>query len=150
MRNLSAKEIYEDSAARGLYEEAGFDADEIKKVLHMALEYFAFSRKIKVEKNPSWRVVYNAYYDVFRELCDLLLRFRKQKSGNHQAVFAFMVVYFKELDFDWPLLEQIRTTRNNNKYQGLDISRNMWKSIEMPLEVYIASLQKEIERRLQE
>jgi len=150
MRNLSAKEVYEDSAAQGLYEESGFDAEEVKKVLHMAMEDFAFAKKMKVENDPSWRVVFNAYYDVFRELCGLLLRFKKQKSSNHQAVFAFIVVYFKEFDFDWQLLEQIRTVRNNNKYQGLDISKNMWKSIEMPLEVYIASLKKEIGRRLEE
>ena len=148
MHKLSPKQIYENYAAQGLYEEADFDEDEVKKVLRMTNEDYNFAQRIKKDKKPSWRVIFNAYYDVFRELCDQLMRFKKQKSSNHQAVFAFILVNFKELELDWELLEQIRNVRNNNKYNALDISQQMWKSVEMHFEIYINSLRKELEKKL--
>ena len=150
MHKLSPKQVYENYAAQGLYEEADFDEDEVRKVIQMTNEDYDFTQRIKKDKNPSWRVIFNAYYDAFRELCDQLMRFKKQKSSNHQAVFAFIIINFKELYFDWELLEQIRNTRNNNKYKGLDISQQMWKSVEIHFEVYITSLRKELEKILEE
>ncbi|MBI2665478.1 hypothetical protein HYX12_02565 [Candidatus Woesearchaeota archaeon] len=150
MNKNSAKEVYESSAKHGLYEEANFDREEIRKVLHMTLEDFEFAKRVKKDKNPSWRVIFNAYYDVFRELCDQLMRFKKHKSSNHQAVFAFIATHFKELDLEWELLEQIRNVRNNNKYKALDITERMWKSVEMQFEIYIATVKKEVEKRVGE
>src|SRR3989344_7627407 len=144
MLKLTAKEVYENSATQGLYEEAALDEEEVKKVLCMTLEDFEFAKRAKKDKNPSWRVIFNAYYDAFRELCDQLMRFKKQKSSNHQAVFAFIVSHFKELELDWELLEQIRNVRNNNKYKALDITLQMWKSVEMQFEIYITTLKKEV------
>ncbi len=145
MRKLSPKEVYEELSARGEYEEAYFDVVVIQQVLAMLKDDYIFAQQIKTGKNPRWRVVFNAYYDILRELCDLLLLSKQQKSGNHQGVFAFIILNFPELEFEWELLEQIRKLRNESKYEGKDISLLMWKSIELQLELYISVLQKAAE-----
>ena len=93
-------------------------------------------------------MIFNIHYDVCRELCDQLMRFKRQKTGNHRALFAFIFLHFENLELDWEFLENIRTTRNKNKYQGLDINKEMWKSVEMQFDLYISTLIKEIKRRL--
>ncbi len=150
MRKLSPKEVYEELSARGEYEEAYFDGVVVKQVLTMLKEDYAFARQIKQGKNPRWRVVFNAYYDILRELCDLLLLSKQQKSSNHQGVFAFIILNFPELEFDWELLEQVRKMRNESKYEGKDISVAMWKSIELHFELYISALKDALEKLLAE
>ncbi|MEK6940137.1 MAG: hypothetical protein AABX31_05400 [Nanoarchaeota archaeon] len=145
-KERTAEQIYEQFSTEGLYEEANLDKDEIKKVLTMVMEDYQFGKELRKLKNPSWRVIFNIHYDVFRELGDQLMRFKRQKTSNHQALFTFIVLHFKDLEFDWKFLENVRTIRNKNKYQGLDISKEMWKSAEMDL--YISTLKKEIEERL--
>ncbi len=49
---------------------------------------------------------------------------------------------------DWYFLEKIRTVRNKNKYQNLDISKVMWQDNELQFDLYISALKKEIERRI--
>lgn len=86
------KEVYEALARQGLYEEAHFDKEEVQKVLAMVLEDYTFGKSLRKIKNPSWRVIFNLHYDVLRELCDLLLRFKQQKCSNHQGVFAYIIL----------------------------------------------------------
>ncbi len=148
MFKTNPKEIYEDLVTKGLYEEAYLDKDEVKKVLAMAIEDYQFAKSIKKLDKTSWRVIFNAYYDVLRELCDQLMRFRNQKISNHQGLFAFIILNFKELELDWDFFESIRTIRNKNKYQGLDVSENMWKSVELQFDLYISALHKFLEKRL--
>lgn len=150
MHNRSAMEVYEDLSAKGLYEQANLDKEEVQKVLNMTWEDYEFAKRTKQDRKPSWRVIFNAYYDVFRELCDQLMRFKKQKTSNHQGLFAFIVLQFKELDLNWELLEQMRTLRNNNKYRAVDISEKMWKSVELSFELYISAVRKAIEQKLRE
>lgn len=150
MRKLSPKEVYEELSARGEYEEAYFDAVVVKQVLIMLKDDYAFAQQIKKNKNPRWRVVFNAYYDIFRELCDLLLLSKQQKSSNHQGVFAFIILNFPELEFDWELLEQVHKMRNESKYGGKDINGVMWKSIELQFELYISALKNALEQLLTE
>ncbi|MEK6905354.1 MAG: hypothetical protein AABX24_03035 [Nanoarchaeota archaeon] len=147
-KERKAEQIYDQFSTEGLYEEANLDKDEIKKVLVMVMEDYQFGKELRKLKAPSWRVIFNIHYDVFRELCDQLMRFKRQKTSNHQALFAFIVLHFEDLELDWKFLENVRTIRNKNKYQGLDISKEMWKSAEMQLDLYISTLKKEIEERL--
>ncbi len=146
-KERTAKQVYEQFSTEGLYEEAHLDKDEVKKVLTMVMEDYQFGKSLRTFKNPSWRVIFNIHYDVFRELCDQLMRFERQKTSNHQAVFAFIVLQFKDLELDWNFLEKVRTIRNKNKYQGLDISKITWQSIELQFDLYISTLKKELERR---
>jgi len=143
------KEIFESLARKGEYEEAHFDKNEIEKRLEMVLEDYEFNKSLSKLENPSWRVIFNAFYDVFRELGDILMNFKHQKISNHQGLFAFIVLNFKDLKFDWEFLEKIRTVRNKNKYLGMDISKHMWKEVEMQFNLYISALKKEIENKLE-
>ena len=76
--------------------------------------------------------------------------FKRQKTSNHQGLFAFIILNFPELDFDWTFFETIRNMRNRNKYRGTDIREDMWKKIELQTGLYISTLKKEIEKRLKE
>lgn len=146
-KERTVKQVYEQFSTEGLYEEAHLDKDEVRKVLTMALEDYQFGKSLRTLKNPSWRVIFNIHYDVFRELCDQLMRFERQKTSNHQGLFAFIVLHFEDLELDWKFLENIRTIRNKKKYQGLDISKVMWQNIELQFDLYISTLRKEIEKK---
>lgn len=150
MLKLSPKEVHDNLSSRGEYEEAHLDLGIIHQILTMLKEDYAFAQRIKKEKNPRWRVIFNAYYDLLRELCDILLLFKKQKSSNHQGVFALIILKYPELEFDWELLERIRTMRNESKYRGKDISQNQWKSVELQFDLYIKALISHIEEKLEE
>lgn len=101
-------------------------------------------------ENPSWRVVFHTNYGVLRELCDQLMRFHNQKISTHQGLFAFVVLCEKQLELDWEFFETIRTIRNKNKYQGLDILERIWQDIELQFDLYISTLKNEIENKLNE
>ena len=147
-KERNAEHIYDRFSAEGSYEEANLDKDEIKKILIMVMEDYQFGKELRKLKAPSWRVIFNINYDVCRELCDQLMRCKRQKTSNHQALFSFIVLQFEDLELDWKFLDNIRTIRNKNKYQGLDISKEIWKGAEMQLDLYISALKKEIEERL--
>lgn len=149
-KETTPEKIYDELATNGFYEEAHLDRDEVEKVIAMALEDYEFGRNLRTIRKPSWRVIFNIHYDVFRELCDQLMRFERQKTSNHQGLFAFIVLHFPELELDWKFLENIRTVRNRSKYEGLDISKEMWKSTELQMDLYISTIKKEVEKRLKE
>src|SRR3989344_5035551 len=85
-------EVYDELATKGAYEEANFDKDEVEKIKSQAIEDYEFGKTLRKIKAPSWRVVFNLNYDVLRELCDALMRFKKQKISNHQGLFAFIML----------------------------------------------------------
>lgn len=149
-KELTPEEVYDNLITLGLYEEANRDKDEIKKVLVMTAEDYLFAKSLRTAENPSWRIIFNAHYDILRELCDQLMRFKRQKTSNHQGVFAFVVLNFKELELDWLLLERLRTARNASKYQAVGVSKEMWKSVEIQFDLYIPALQKEIKEKLKD
>ena len=74
--------------------------------------------------------------------------FKKQKTSNHQGLFAFIILNFPEFDFDWTFFETVRKMRNQNKYRGIDITEDMWKKIDFQINLYISTLKKEIENKL--
>lgn len=147
-KERTPEQVYDGLSTEGMYEEANLDNNEVKKVLTMVMEDYKFGKSLREIKSPSWRVIFNIHYDVFRELCDQLMRFERQKTSNHKGLFAFIILHFEDLELDWIFLENIRTLRNKNKYQGLDISKEMWQSVELRFDLYISALRKEIEERL--
>ena len=147
-KERSPEQVYDEFATQGLYEEANLDKNEVKKVLTMAMEDYEFGRSLREFKNPSWRVIFNINYDVLRELCNQLMRFERQKISNHQGLFAFIVLHFENLTLDWSFFENLRTIRNKSKYQGLDISKEMWREVELQVDLYILAIKKEIKKRL--
>src|SRR3989344_2816387 len=118
MRERTPQDVYEELSAEGAYEEAGCDKDEITKIKTLTLQDYEYGKMLKKLQNPNWRVIFNIHYDALRELCDALIRFKQQKTSNHQGVFAFIILQFPELEFDWKFFEIVRTVRNNNKYRG--------------------------------
>jgi len=148
VKERTPEEVYEDFAAQGLYEEAGFDKDEVEKVKRLCVEDYEFGKKLRKLENPNYRVIFNINYDVLRELCSQLMRFKKQKISNHQGLFAFIALNYPELD--WKFFEMIRNMRNQNKYTGLDIKEDMWKSVKVQMDLYISTIKKEIEKKINE
>ena len=148
LKERTPQEVYNSLSADGAYEEAGCDKDEITKIKTMTLQDYEYGKNLRKMPNPNWRVIFNLHYDVTRELCDVLMRFKKQKTSNHQGVFAFMVLNFPDLELDWKFFETIRTVRNNNKYKGLDISKETWKKVELQIDLYIKTLNDGIENRM--
>ncbi|MBU2637971.1 MAG: hypothetical protein KJ955_03295 [Nanoarchaeota archaeon] len=147
-KEKTPKEVYDGLSAEGGYGEAHPDKAEMEKSIRMALEDYEFGKILRKLRNQNWRVIFNIHYDVLRELCDQLMRFKRQKTSNHQGLFAFIVLEFPELDLDWNFFETVRNIRNQNKYRGADITRDMWKMNEAGLDVYISTLKKELEKRI--
>ena len=147
-KEKTPKEVYDELMTEGLYEEANLDKDEIAKVLKLSVEDYEFGKNLRKISNVNWRIIFNINYDVLRELCDQLMRFERQKISNHQGLFAFIILKFPELELDWGFFEMMRNIRNQNKYKGADITKEMWKKVETQADVYISTLRKEIEGRL--
>ena len=150
MLNTTAQKSYERFEADGLYQESTLEREVVQQVLTMLQKDYEFAKQVRTDTSPRWRIIFNAHYDIFRELCDLLLLFKERKTSNHQAAFAFIAIHFSQLELDWKILESIRKMRNESKYEGKDISQIMWKSIELQLDLYISAVQKKVEELLQE
>ncbi|MBS3095580.1 hypothetical protein J4231_02790 [Candidatus Woesearchaeota archaeon] len=150
LKRRTAKEAFEELAEQGFYEEANLDKYEVEKVLRLVLEDYEFGKTLRKITNPNWRVIFNINYDVLRELCSQLMRFKRQKISNHQGLFAFIILNFPKLEFDWEFLETVRNMRNQNKYFGSDISKENWISIELKIDLYISALDKEVKEKIKE
>jgi len=148
LKERTPEQVCEDLATEGMYEEANLDKAEVEKVMRITVEDYEFGKSIEKIDRPNWRVIFNIYYDILRELCSLLMVFKKQKTSNHQGLFAFIILNFPELDFDWKFFETIRKMRNQNKYRGADITGDMWKKVKFQINLYISTLKKEIEKKL--
>lgn len=147
-KGRTPEEVYEDLVTQGMYGEANPDKDEIEKIKRITVEDYEFGKNLKSLDNPNWRIIFNIHYDALRELCDLLMVFKKQKTSNHQGLFAFIILNFPELEFDWAFFETIRQMRNQNKYRGVNITEEMWKKVEFQIDLYTSTLTKEIEKRV--
>ena len=63
-------------------------------------------------------------------------------------MFAFIILNFPDLELDWNFFERIRIVRNENKYQGTDITKEMWMKAELQIDLYISVIKKELEEKL--
>ena len=146
-KEKTPEQVYNDLVTQGLYEEANLDKDEIQKVRKLTMEDYEYGKKLRQNKDANWRVIFNIHYDAIRELCDLLMRFKEQKISNHQGLFAFIMLNYPELELDWNFFEKVRSDRNKNKYAGEDIAKEKWKEVELRFDLYISTLNREIEKR---
>lgn len=148
-KEKTPEKVYEDLSNNGEYEEAHLDKDEVNKVKSMALKDYESRKILENSEDPNYRVIFNISYDALRELCDQLMRFKQQKISNHQGIFAFIILNFKELGFDWEFFEKIRKIRNQNKYKGEDITKEIWKEVEGRINNYITKAGDYIEQNLE-
>ncbi len=81
--------------------------------------------------------------------CEALIKCDGIKVSNHQGCFAYICIKFLELELDWNFFERIRTTRNRNKYEGNDISRSDWKTIEIQIRLYVSTIKQALEKKLE-
>ena len=147
-KEKTSEEVYDELTTNGLFEEAFLDKDEVIKVKNMAIEDYEFGKRLRKIQEQNFRVIFNITYDVLRELCDQLMRFKKQKTSNHQGIFAFIILNFPDLELDWNFFEKIRNIRNKNKYQGSDITKEIWTKIELQIDLYVNAIIKELEENL--
>ena len=148
MPKKTAEKVYENLSRIGQYEEANLDLDIIRKSKTIAIEDYNYGKTLRNMEDKNYRIIFNINYDSLRELCDQLMRFKKQKISNHQGLFAFVILNFKELKLDWSFLENVRKIRNENKYEGKDITKEMWKEIEPEIDNYIIKINKHIEKEI--
>ncbi len=146
--NKTPRQVFNEIKDKGEYESVSIERLEIEAALQMILEDYEFGKRLRHIENPNWRVIFNIHYDVIRELCDQLMRFKNLKTSNHQGLFAFIALNFNDLD-DWEFFETIRTMRNKNKYMALDISKNMWQQVELRLDLNVSLISKQIKELLE-
>ena len=146
--NKTPRQVFNEIKDKGEYESISIERLEIEAALQMILEDYEFGKRLRHIENPNWRVIFNIHYDVIRELCDQLMRFKNLKTSNHQGLFAFIALNFNDLD-DWEFFETIRTMRNKNKYMALDISKNMWQQVELRLDLNVSLISKQIKELLE-
>lgn len=149
MREKTAEEVYNQFLADGEYKITDKDTAVVKKMKTTALENAEYIEFLLKQKIINWRIIYTLYYDVLRELCEALIKCDGIKISNHQGCFAYICIKFPDLELDWNFFERIRTTRNRNKYEGGDISRSDWKTIEIQIRLYVSTLKQALEKKLE-
>lgn len=102
------------------------------------------------KESGQWNAILKIGYDVLHVLCEAILMFDKIKARTHECVFAFFCEKHPELEFDWNFFDRIRTARNRSVYYGKKATYDDWKSVDLQLNLYIRTLQKEIEKKLKE
>ena len=147
-QRLTPQEIHEQSLEFGSYQAARFDREETIKILRMCKEDYEFGQSVKKLPTVNYRILFNIHYDIIRELCALLMKSKNLRISSHQGLFAYIILNFPNLEFDWDFLESLRDTRNQNKYQGSDIPEETWKKAELRIDLYISALKENIERRI--
>lgn len=149
MREKTAEEVYNQFLADGEYKITDNDTAVVKKMKTTALENAEYIEFLLKQKIINWRIIYTLYYDVLRELCEALIKGDGIKVSNHQGCFAYICIKFPELELDWNFFERIRTTRNRNKYEGSDISRSDWRTIEIQIRLYVSTIKQALKKKLE-
>jgi hypothetical protein len=129
------------------------EIDKIKSTLIIAQGDFESGKNLKKnlpKESSQWNSVLKLYYDSLHELADVFLRFERVKSDNHQCLFAYLCEHHPELELDWDFLEKIRTKRNGINYYSIPISQKDWKEMELQAELYISTLKKAVEKKINE
>ena len=99
--------------------------------------------------DEKWMTVYTLYYDVLRICTEAFLLFNKISSSNHLCLFSALCTKHPELELDWKFFEKITTKRNGANYYGEKITHDDWKSAELQFKLYISTLKKEINKKLE-
>ena len=147
MKNL--QEINDDCHRKGmLVSLKSVDVKKINSMLKIAEEDKQLI--IDAKKRNSINSSFKLYYNVIHTLTEALVRFDKVISSNHQCLFAYLCSNHEYLDFDWNFFEIVRMIRNGLCYDGIPVKENDWKNIEFQFNLYINTLKKEIEKRLEQ
>lgn len=127
--------------------------EQIETMTHISSIFIESAQDLMMglnRKSPKWSVVYTLHYDAIRELVEIIAILDNRKIANHQCLFAYVCKKHPELDLDWNFFEKIRTKRNGLDYYGSLIAYEDWKEVEAQMKVYINSLRKAVEEKIQE
>lgn len=143
----TSEQCYDSCQADGhLHQINEINVEKIKTNLQIAEEDLASAND--AVKKERWNSGYKLFYDVLHTLVETYICFDKTKSLNHQCLFAHLCVKHPELELSWEFFEKIRTKRNGINYYGKAITHDDLKHAELQLKLYISTLKKEIEKKL--
>lgn len=135
IKNLAEVNI---AKARALMENAQTNVNSAK-ILAKALERDA----------REWMNVYTLHYDALRLYAEALLLLLRIDSPNHQCLFASLCMKYPRLELDWNFFEKIRTKRNGVNYYGERITGKDWKDVELQMNLYLSTVEKELGAKLE-
>ena len=152
MRNL--KEVCDECLADGfiIKLQGKINKEKVRKMLLLIesnKEIAEKSAKDADENSITWNTIYNLHYDIIRESAEAFLVFDSVKILNHKCLFAYLCNNHPEFEFSWEFFEKLRKNRNGINYYGQLVSYKDFKEIEMQLNLYAATLKKEIEKKLE-
>jgi len=127
------------------------DVEKIQTMLTFAMADLSVVTRLKeTAKRDSydWNVIFKIHYDTLHALAEAFIRFDKIKVDTHECLFVYLCTKHAELDCEWNTLETIRKMRNLSIYEGVPITFDKWKNIEIPLALYINTLKKIVEEKL--
>ena len=95
------------------------DPVKVTSIVSMALRRRAFAQSITATKDTV-HFVFDAYYEVVKELLTALLLRHGMRSRNHQCLFTFFDKEYKS-ERHTTLLKQMNFLRNRLNYYGEEI-----------------------------
>ena len=108
-KQKTLEEAYQSCRTDNFFEEKeALDKNKAKSMLQLSetiLEVAQTTKKNLDSKSPKWSVVYILYYDVLRELANLIIGFDQKKISNHQCLFAYLCWHHPELELSWDFFE---------------------------------------------
>ncbi|MFC1647981.1 hypothetical protein ACFL1B_00840 [Nanoarchaeota archaeon] len=122
----------------------------MKNVAEKGIKFIKNKSKNIPKDSPDWTFVFRDYYESLRGLIEAYLLFDGIQAENHQCKNAYICMKHKELELDWKFLETIRLKRNAINYRGQLLDYKGWKDFSLSFELHISSLNKAIEKRLQD
>jgi len=88
------------------------------------------------------------YYEILKELGDIILIIDGWKSNNHDCIFQYLKENKKDLEIDFDFLSDIRQARNRINYGGIKLSYDIWKRNELNIKLILKRMMKYIEDKL--
>lgn len=128
------------------------DLHLIRTISETAMNDFAAAQDLRKQAKPEsiyWNSIFKLHYDVFHQLAEALVYFDKMKVKTHECLFVYLCQKYPELEFSWEFLEQLRVKRNRSVYYGEPMKYVEWKQIEFQLQLYISTLHKQVQDKLQ-
>ena len=148
------KKIYEKCENEGSFLPINeIEIGKIKSMLKIALTDLKSTKKwiINAKKDEGeWNAIFKINYDALHLLVEAFILFDKLKITTHKCLFIYLCEKHLKLELDWNFFEKIRTIRNGSVYYGKLITYKDWEEIQLQLDLYINSLKKEIELKLEE
>ena len=145
--------VFQHCSAEGLFNVLSqIDIELIKTLYDVALidrETLKEWSSKAPKTSGQWNAIVKLGYDVLHTLAEAFVYFDRIKAERNECLFTYLCEKHQELDFDWNFLDRIRTIRNRSIYYGRPATYEDWKSVELQLNLYINTLKKAVEQKLE-